>query len=1041
MSAMSLFDQHLDALARGWPLRNPGAFWVVNGAVGAVLLPQFGLLAAPLDDLSRIYGAPQIAIPACAGLIAAYLPIAWAKHRELVRLRPVRAGSRDAAIQVGPMRISLDDLFTSTLVTGSPGTGKTAGVVLPMILELANTFRDEGGPVDSDFQKFGGLILEVKGDLTEAVVQLMHQAGRCVSRDVAIISPVSRVPVVRFRDEKGRFWHLCGRGGTDGNDAGRIMPRLIHPVSKYDMPNDMFDRGAAFLDEIDAVLRNVTIDLGDRKPNFMGWRWEGDSLVRVTHTTGYEQVERVQVGGKDRRVDDPPQRLVFHEVLSVSNGIRYNFIDADVSGTEAAARLAKVVQMAQGDDGGGGKDPYWQNQMRKLISSCIMLHKAVETTACTAKDVLRMVTQESILDAKLDKLSKKIQVLKKKGEGYSTREAREDFALKHVAPMEDLCAFYVEEWKKMVADGKTANIIKSFVSGAFDAFLTDPNLSETFCSPSTIRFENCVQEGKVYAMVPGRDYQKTATIFGTAIKEGFQGVLLSRNQRSDLNPKRVVLQLIDEAQRHIVAGGTEAGDHYFMAQCRSNRVVCVYATQSYAWIYKAVGKDSGNVFLTCVGNQFWLQQTDPDTNKRASEICGSAHEEKRSAETNLNLFEVAGGKGGSVKQKVSMEEKARFRPEDFSLLSTSDVIIFNKGEEGRRDKVKKGKLAFGHVTSKDGKVKAAIRFREYYREFMENRMHETQKGFMLDCDPVVANSGDDNKGEIVAAATGPIGDSAAPGTTPTEPAPAYPAVTDIPVPYQSIFPLSGDHDPYVLQHDNHVQVEELLRGELSDDPDRPADVPAPEVPSPAPRDGAGDPPLPERPVGMQPVPDAHAGTSAPRALAAPASDSPPLPVIEKGGAIWRVADMPSEMPVANLTPAELERQQMAYNRLYDFPGLLRDNMEDATLADRLLQEMMELAQNRTPETIPDKAVAGAGGQLLGDTHKARPVVPVPETIEGDLLQKLEWAQSSGRDLADVHSHAERIGLTKGPDFVRPDESIVRDIQKAEKRKRAVRKPL
>ena len=1020
---MSLLT-HLDDLARGWPLRKPGALWLVHGATGVVLAPRFGLINAPLNDLAYLGGVPSVALPVCAGLMAAYLPLAWAKHRELARLAPQRKGARDAAIQVGPMRMSLDDLFTSTLVTGSPGTGKTAGVVLPMVLELANTFKDENGPVDSDFQKFGGLVLEVKGDLTEAVASLMHQAGRCVSRDLGVVSPVSRIPVVRFRDEKGRFWHLCGRGGTDGNDAGRVMPRLIDPKTGYDLPNDMFDHGSSYLEDLDAVMKSAKIDVANQRPNYMGWRWEGNALVRVSHTSGFERVEPLLANGKTRRIDDPPKSLVYHEVLSISNGIHYNFIDADVSGTEAAARLAKVVQMAQGDDGGGGKDPYWQNQMRKLISSCIMLIKAVETAACTAKDILRMVTQESVLDAKLDKLSKRIQVLKKKGEGYATREAREDFVLKNVAPLEDLAAFFVEEWKKMVADGKTANIIKSFVSGAFDAFLTDPNLAETFCSPSTIRFEDCVQEGKVYAVVPGRNYQKTATIFGTAIKEGFQGVLLSRNQRSDLNPKRVVLQLIDEAQRHIVAGGTEAGDHYFMAQSRSNRVISIYATQSYAWIYKAVGKDSGNVFLTCVGNQFWLQQTDPDTNKRASEICGSAHEEKRSAETNLNLFEVAGGKGGSVKQKVSMEEKARFRPEDFSLLSTSDVIIFNKGEEGRRDKVKKGKLAFGRVTSKQGKLEAAARFREYYRDFMENRLHAVGQSHILDCDPAVATAGNDPVVGAAAPLAGPAptGDSPAPGAPVAPVAPAL----DPAVPYQSVFPLSGDSDPYPLQHDNPVQIEESLRGELSDDPEKPEPPAAKDEPDDEPPDetDADDAPLPpglsEAPR-SGPVPEGTPPASVPTA---PVSDPAPAPPRPLPG--WRVAELPGLAPDTNFTPAEIERQRLAHERLYDFPGLLRDNMEDALLANLLVQEMMELATAHTPAAIPDKTVAGPGGVLLGDTPSATPIIPVPETIEGDLLPALERVQEGERDRKDMTNQAGRLGAKSGPDFPRPNSDAVRE---------------
>lgn len=1061
---MSLSDK-LDQLAEAWPTQSSGVVWGTHILGGVTLAPQVGLLHGPMVDLMRATGgSPGVVIPACAGLIAAYLPLAWAKHRQLARLAPqIASSSRVAEIWVGPMHMSLYDMFTSTLITGSPGTGKTAGVVLPMMNEIAKTFKEENVPIDSDFQKFGALILEVKGDLTESVLYLLHEAGRCISRDVEIISPVSRIPVVRFKDEQGRFWHLCGRGGTDGNDAGRIIPPLTHPKTGYALPNDLFDRGASYIEEIEPVIRRAVIKLNGDKPNFLGWRWDGNKLVRVSHTSAFEQQEKVTRDGREIAVE-PPKTLSFVEVLNVSNGIHYNFIDADVSGTEAAARLAKVIQMAQGDDGGGNKDPYWQNQMRKLISSCIMLHKEVETAECTAKDILRMVTQESVLDGKLDRLSKKIQVQQKKGEGYATREAREDFVLKHVNPLQDLAAFFNEEWKKMVADGKTANIIKSFVSGAFDAFLTDPYLAETFCNPSTIRFENCVQHGKIYAVVPGRNYQKTATIFGTAIKEGFQGVLLSRNQRSDLNPGRIVVQLIDEAQRHIVAAGTEAGDHYFMAQSRSNRVVNIYATQSYAWIYKAVGKDAGNVFLTCVGNQFWLQQTDPDTNKRASEICGSAHEEKRSAETNLNLFEVAGGKGGSVKQKVSYEEKARFKPEDFALLSTSDVIAFNKGEEGKRDKVKKGKLAFGYVTSKDGKKKAGARFREYYREFMENRLHHTGQWHMLDCDPAVATAPvppadqkvlppistvgtslpSDNGAPAPAPAsplTAPKPAGGAPNAQPPETTPSgsTPPVSnqgdnsspeDGDVPYQSVLPLSDGED--VLAHDDPIRVEEGVRSELNDGaaPQRhPSDDASnggrPEF---APDADPDDLPLPDAPTGQQTVPEAN-GKPAPRAPAVIPGENP-------SNTKWREREIPEEPTGGALTPAEIERQRQAYDKLHDFPGLLREHLEEAALTNHLVLELMDMAVSQDTALIPDKAVSGPGGMVHGDTAKARPRVPVPETVETDLLQTLERAQSNERDHADVHRTADHLGRTPGPVIPTADEPSVRRLRGGRQTRRA-----
>ena len=130
----------------------------------------------------------------------------------------------------------------------------------------------------------------------------------------------------------------------------------------------------------------------------------------------------------------------------------------------------------------------------------------------------------------------------------------------------------------MVADGKTANVIKSTISGAFDVFLQDPNLAETFCQPSTFSFEDLPQEGKIVGLVPGDQYEQLGRLLGTACKLDFQSTLLARNGRADLNSSRLVLYFADECHKYIISGSATAGDPYFMNLSRSNNIVNICAT-------------------------------------------------------------------------------------------------------------------------------------------------------------------------------------------------------------------------------------------------------------------------------------------------------------------------------------------------------------------------------------------------------------------------------------------------------------------------------
>ena len=103
--------------------------------------------------------------------------------------------------------------------------------------------------------------------------------------------------------------------------------------------------------------------------------------------------------------------------------------------------------------------------------------------------------------------------------------------------------------------------------------------------------------------------------------------MLARTSRPELNCNRLALYFADECHKYAIGGATTAGDPYFMNLSRSNNVVNICATQSYAWLVDVLGRDTANVYISAFGVQFWLQQTDPETCKRAAEICGTVIQE------------------------------------------------------------------------------------------------------------------------------------------------------------------------------------------------------------------------------------------------------------------------------------------------------------------------------------------------------------------------------------------------------------------------------
>lgn len=647
-------------------------------------------------------------------------------------------GSRRRGLSIAGMPVGYDDLLTSILVTGVTGSSKTAGVLMPALAQLFCTYKEETGDVLSreEFQKLGAFIPEVKGDLVDACIYLASEAGRCVSRDVMIVAPSSRLPVARYRDERGRFWYLSARGGAGGSDAGEMLSLIRFPAGHSRagraIPETIFGDQQAF-EALLPELEKPPVPIEDSRPRFVGWRWAGGRLLRVSHTA--ERDRPIPQPGPDGREQwaDPPQTLALDGLVHVDNGIHFNLVDERLPAGEAAERLTRLAAMARGGTSRGEND-YFYEQGRKVIAACIALHRAVESTPCTAVDIVRLATQDHRLAAGLAALAAKLARL------GSEVAAGDESKRRQLAPLEDLLLFFRDEWQRMVADGKTANVIKSTISGAFDVFLQDPDLAETFCQPSTFSFEDVIQSGKIVGLVPGDRYEQLGRLLGTACKMNFQSTMLSRNGRSDLNSTRLVLYFADECHKYIISGSSTAGDPYFMNLSRSNHVVNICATQSYAWIVEVIGRDAANVYISAFGVQFWLQQTDPETCHRAAEICGRVTREKVVADHSFSFAGLAGALAGgrtlAIRHQVSREERQRFSPEDFAQLNVGDIIAYNKGRPGKSAKVAKGRAAYHFCTEKPAGLKAVNRsVREYYREILENLSHERGQAGLWDCAP------------------------------------------------------------------------------------------------------------------------------------------------------------------------------------------------------------------------------------------------------------------------------------------------------------------
>ena len=660
-------------LGEAVPLGPRGTVAAGLGTV-AFFIPVYGLVPSTFSSVAVAYGMNGRPADALGAFMAAGLaPFLVSRYRLLRSREPVTKPAAFRGLNIGPVKVTEEDMFTSILVLGATGTGKTSRVLLPALEDMMNTYSAEDEDIYSKnpYQKCGGFILEVKGKFFETAVLLAHKSGRNAATDVRVIRANSTLPVVELRDEQGRRFFVNGQPCSTGSEVSR----LFEPYK--------FKDGEPIISKLFKRINNDTLQMREEELKgievkvhddirFIGWRWRDGKLHRVSRTLKRSAPEFTG------QIIDPPKTLKYHRTLYLSNGLQYNLLDPSVPSSEAAERIAMVAKMVSGEGKGGGDNAFFYQAASKVIDCAIRLQRIIEPKRqCTVLDVYRIVAQDTAMTAGLQKLSAHSAALQQR-KNACEKEGDKDTAYelsKKITSYDDLAKFFTEEWLKLKA-GNTGTSIMSTISNLFGPFMRDPSLQETFCNPATFSFDECMQKGVIFAFVPGPEYEMNARLLGTVLKMDFQSRMLQRvSEGSDsLNKNRIILHVADECQKFIIAGSQEAGDPNFMSLSRESKVINFAASQSEAWVYSAISHNEARVWCQSYGTRVWLTQTDEETNKHASVLCGVVTKEKRSHTEELNVGDLVVGKGGKASQKVGYEEKQRFEAHEFTELKDDEAI-------------------------------------------------------------------------------------------------------------------------------------------------------------------------------------------------------------------------------------------------------------------------------------------------------------------------------------------------------------------------------
>lgn len=279
--------------------------------------------------------------------------------------------------------------------------------------------------------------------------------------------------------------------------------------------------------------------------------------------------------------------------------------------------------------------------------------------------------------------------------------------MKKESQLDPIWSYFDQEYLN-VANDKTAGSVAMVASNLVSLFVHPP-FNKIFAPGATFNFNNVIDRGEiVYLDMPTAFYGAAATVASLVMKIDFFRCMLSRRRlvvrapdgsltKTLVNQHRPMFYFCDEFAS-IVTTGDDTGEAGFMDKVREFECGCLLGTQSLPMLLKKLPENEVDAIMTNTAIKIFLRNTDPKTNKFASELFGM--EVKVNATLNQSATEMAFGGNkpiGSRGYTTSYSKGAKFDIGEFTKLQKGEALVC-LNSRFRRNQMQKVQFAGRAIT-------------------------------------------------------------------------------------------------------------------------------------------------------------------------------------------------------------------------------------------------------------------------------------------------------------------------------------------------------
>ncbi len=306
--------------------------------------------------------------------------------------------------------------------------------------------------------------------------------------------------------------------------------------------------------------------------------------------------------------------------IDLSSSIKYNPLDKpNLKPIVLANRLKTILLLFSKNN----SESYWLDKAEQVITECIKFCRLYNNGYVDFIELHKLVMFE-------DYYQEKVKIIRNK---FLNRE------LSEISQYDLLSCLNFFQKEFFSLDSRTLSILKSEISRITNIFVSDYNVSKTFCPPKEEinfkGFDEVLDEGKIVVLNMNiSEYENLSKIIATYLKLDFQTTVMNRLS----NNKKIRRSCFISDEYHEYVTSTDSD---FFSQSREAKCINIVATQSYTSLLNTIKDQSTvKVIIQSLVNKIWFRTDDIFTIEEAQKQIGKEEKEKSSITVSENAKET-----------------------------------------------------------------------------------------------------------------------------------------------------------------------------------------------------------------------------------------------------------------------------------------------------------------------------------------------------------------------------------------------------------------